>query len=48
MPMVTAFFEFDTPSTNQVMVGILAGSVSVLWYEVVKWGRQMKSFPQTV
>ncbi len=30
------------------MVGLLAGNVPVLGDELGKWGKRMKSFPQTV
>ncbi len=42
VPSVTAFFQFQPLSLNQLSISILAGSVSVLWYEVVKWGKRSR------
>lgn len=40
LPGVTAFFGFSTLNVYQLLVSIGAGSVSVLWYELVKWGKR--------
>ncbi|MDO6518664.1 cation-translocating P-type ATPase [Zobellia uliginosa] len=41
VPPLTAFFEFSTLNVDQLLVCLLAGSISVLWYEVVKWGKRL-------
>ncbi|SIS48433.1 Ca2+-transporting ATPase [Zobellia uliginosa] len=38
---LTTFFEFSTLNVDQLSVCLLAGSISVLWYEVVKWGKRL-------
>ena len=43
IPPLTDFFEFNTLSVNQLLVSLFAGSISVLWYEVVKWGQRIKA-----
>jgi hypothetical protein len=39
IPPFTAFFEFETLTVGQLGISILAGLVSVLWYELVKLGK---------
>ncbi len=34
---ITAFFEFDHLSRNQLLMSIATGFVSVIWFEGVKW-----------
>ncbi|NNE78544.1 MAG: cation-translocating P-type ATPase, partial [Pricia sp.] len=46
VPSFTAFFKFQTLNLNQLMVCILAGSISVLWYEVVKWRKRKRKMVQ--
>ncbi|MGP1993166.1 cation-translocating P-type ATPase [Zobellia laminariae] len=43
VPPLTAFFEFNTLSASQLLVSLFAGSISVLWYETVKWGKRTKA-----
>ncbi|WP_446050601.1 cation-translocating P-type ATPase [Zobellia laminariae] len=43
VPPLTDFFEFNTLSANQLLVSLFAGSISVLWYEAVKWGKRTKA-----
>ncbi|WP_368662391.1 HAD-IC family P-type ATPase [Zobellia laminariae] len=43
IPPLTDFFEFNTLSVNQLLVSLFAGSISVLWYEAVKWGKRTKA-----
>ena len=43
VPSFTAFFKFQTLSLNQLLISVLVGSISVLWYEAVKWGKRSKS-----
>lgn len=40
VPSFTKFFDFQTLNMKQLLVCIFSGSVSVLWYEVVKWGKR--------
>ena len=44
VPSFTAFFGFQTLSIPQLLICILAGSASVLWYELVKWGSRNRFF----
>jgi Ca2+-transporting ATPase len=39
----TAFFEFETLSAGQLGVSFFAGLVSVLWFELVKWGKRERN-----
>lgn len=41
VPSFTAFFKFQTLSLGQLLSSILAGSVSVLWYELVKLRKRL-------
>ena len=41
VPSITAFFDFQTLNWHQLLVSILAGSVSVLWYELYKWRKRI-------
>ena len=43
VPPLTAFFEFKTLTLNQLSISLLAGSISVLWYELVKMGKRAKA-----
>ena len=43
VPSFTAFFNFKTLTLSQLLVCILIGSVSVLWYELVKWWKRSKA-----
>jgi Ca2+-transporting ATPase len=43
IPSFTAFFSFTTLTLNQLLVCILVGSVSVLWYELVKWWKRSRT-----
>ena len=42
VPSFTTFFDFQTLTLHQLLVSILAGSVSVLWYELVKLMKRRK------
>ena len=42
VPPLTKFFEFTTLNTDQLLVSFFAGSVSVLWYELVKIVRRSR------
>ncbi|WP_339627752.1 cation-translocating P-type ATPase [uncultured Maribacter sp.] len=42
-PPITHFLEFESLSINQLGISLLAGGVSVLWYELVKWVKRSKS-----
>lgn len=37
IPAVTSFFGFAPLTGLQVLISCLAGSISVLWFEIVKW-----------
>ena len=43
VPPFTTFFSFETLNLNQLLICILTGSVSVLWYELVKWRKRVKA-----
>ncbi len=43
IPALTNFFEFEHLSITQLGISILAGASSVLWYELVKWGKRIKN-----
>lgn len=42
IPPLTAFFNFRQLSLFQVLVCIVVGLVSVLWYELIKWYKRSK------
>ena len=42
VPSLTTFFQFEILHLGQLLLCFLAGSVSVLWYEIVKWGKRRK------
>ena len=37
------FFEFESPNPSQLGIGIGIGFLSVIWYEMVKWGKRAKA-----
>ncbi|MFX0557875.1 cation-translocating P-type ATPase [Maribacter sp. CXY002] len=41
VPPFTKFLQFELLSIKQVFTSLLAGSVSVLWYELVKWRKRI-------
>ncbi|SHJ34995.1 cation-translocating P-type ATPase [Pseudozobellia thermophila] len=41
VPPFNAFFDFETLGSKQLSVSLFAGSVSVLWFEGVKWGKRL-------
>jgi Ca2+-transporting ATPase len=46
VPDISAFFQFQKLSLTQLGFSILIGSVSVLWFELVKlWKRNTSKFP---
>ncbi|HMB61467.1 MAG TPA: cation-translocating P-type ATPase, partial [Eudoraea sp.] len=40
IPPLTGFFQFETLNFKQLVVCILVGGASVIWYELVKWIRR--------
>ncbi len=42
IPSLTKFFQFQTLSGHQLLISLAAGSVSVLWYELIKMGKRNK------
>ncbi|MCJ7465933.1 MAG: cation-translocating P-type ATPase [Maribacter sp.] len=40
IPTFTAFFQFETLSLYQLLISGIVGSISVLWYELVKWHKR--------
>ena len=46
VPAISTFFQFQKPSLSQLGFSILIGSVSVLWFELVKlWKRKISKNP---
>jgi Ca2+-transporting ATPase len=41
-PPFTAFLEFETLAAGQLGIAFFVGAISVLWYEIVNWGRRLK------
>jgi Ca2+-transporting ATPase len=42
---LTRFFEFETPNVSQLTISVITGCLSVIWYELVKWVKRIKSKP---
>ncbi|MGY5847561.1 cation-translocating P-type ATPase [Salegentibacter sp. HM20] len=42
---ITEFFEFETPSAKYLSLALLAGFISVFWYELVKLFKRFSSKP---
>ena len=42
VPLLTKFFRFELLNLFQLSVCIATGSVSVIWFEAVKWKKRMK------
>lgn len=42
VPPLTRFFQFETLNTNQLSIVVIAGMISVLWYEIVKGIKRAK------
>jgi Ca2+-transporting ATPase len=42
---LTRFFEFERLSAWQLLLSIIVGFTSVIWFELVKWGTRMNSAP---
>lgn len=40
LPPLTGFFQFEALNYKQLVICILVGSASVIWYELVKWIRR--------
>ncbi|TVZ14752.1 cation-translocating P-type ATPase [Maribacter sp. MAR_2009_72] len=40
LPVLTHFFEFERLTLTQIGMSIIVGTLSVLWYELVKWGKR--------
>ncbi|TXT32238.1 MAG: Ca2+-transporting ATPase [Chitinophagaceae bacterium] len=43
VPPLAAFFKFVPLDMNGLMISVLIGFVSVIWYEVVKWAKRLKA-----
>jgi Ca2+-transporting ATPase len=43
VPVLRRLFSFEQPDTRQLMVSIVVGILSVIWFEVVKWIRRARS-----
>ncbi|WP_396177605.1 cation transporting ATPase C-terminal domain-containing protein, partial [Flavobacterium sp.] len=43
VPVLTHFFGFETLPINQLLIAILAGFVSVIWYEFAKLFKRMQA-----
>lgn len=43
VPPLTSFFQFKTLDLHQLVVAFSVGGAAVLWYEVVKWRKRIKS-----
>lgn len=41
IPPLTTFFEFETLSLNQLLICVVIGFISVIWYELVKVFKRM-------
>ncbi|MCW8981682.1 MAG: cation-translocating P-type ATPase C-terminal domain-containing protein, partial [Altibacter sp.] len=53
VPPFASFFEFERLTTSQIILCLVIGLASVIWYEVIKWwkrrrgeGRQKKELSQ--
>jgi Ca2+-transporting ATPase len=42
-PPFTAFFEFKTLTAGQLGISFLAGFISVVWFEFLKWGKRIRA-----
>ncbi len=42
VPPLTHFFEFERIGLDQIGISVGIGILSVLWYEIVKWGKRAK------
>lgn len=42
VPQINTFFGFDILTTSQLLVAVAIGSVSVIWYEIVKFYKRTK------
>lgn len=40
---LTVFFGFDKLDLSQVLISIIIGFVSVIWYELAKWQKRKRS-----
>lgn len=43
IPFLTKFFDFEPLSFNQIIISILIGFTSVIWFEGVKWYKRRKT-----
>ncbi len=43
VPPLTSFFQFKTLNLHQLVIVFCVGGIAVLWYEVVKWSKRLKS-----
>ena len=46
IPVVTAFFGFTSLPTNQWLMSLTVGGISVLWFEGLKWYKRKNSSPR--
>ncbi len=42
VPPLTRFFEFAQLSYYQILIAVGFGSSTVIWYELIKWGKRLK------
>ena len=42
VPPLTRFFDFETISLSQLGISLGIGAASVLWFELIKWGKRIK------
>ncbi|MEH6405798.1 MAG: cation-translocating P-type ATPase [Leeuwenhoekiella sp.] len=43
MKPITVFFQFETPDFMQLLISIITGFLSVIWYEAVKWRKRVRN-----
>lgn len=43
VPTLTAFFGFAVLTSSNLLIAVLIGFVSVIWYEIVKYNKRLKS-----
>lgn len=40
IPVLTHFFGFEAPDMHELLISVLIGFISVIWFEVVKWRKR--------
>ncbi len=43
IPPLASFFKFVPLDINDLIISVLVGFISVIWFEIVKWGIRMKN-----